>query len=758
MRPGERIDDYTIVAKIGEGGMSVVYVAAHTSDRTRVVVKELKDEHRFDQQLVDRFLREAAILQELRHPHLARVFACLERDGKYYMIQEYLSGGSLADLMRDRAPYSESDALRWCRDALRAMNYAHENGIVHRDLKPSNLMLDDQRQIRVIDFGIARTFGDARLTRTGDGTLGTAEYMSPEQILSPDKIDHLTDVYSMGIVLYELLSGAVPFEGETPFAVQEKITRHTPPPLRQLGRGVVPMNPRSTGIDAKLAKIVFRAIEKRPQRRFGGCAEFALHLDRYVRGESRPSWIRRAWDGSGVPALSSRRVFAGAFFLMMVLLLIWRVSASSVRDIRLVAQAQPAADGKVTFSYQVTNAGNVALSRVTVVDDRATPVFRGGDTDGDSELDVGETWRYEAVVTIAQAHLGADGALVSHAVARADQVASAPYQTTVRLERRPAIAVSSLVNGSRAVQLTGPGPVKYTYEVKNVGNVALTGVKVTDRDDVVPAFDGGDANGNKVLDVGETWQYRATARITRKQLDASNAFVNRAIAMSDQGASPEDRVVVTIAQPMPVRVGGNIAPPQKIYDVRPQYPAAAQAAAVQGVVLVELTIGTDGRVQDARVTRSIPVLDQAALDAVRQWQYQPTIVDGAATPVITTVAVQFRLVPPAADSAGRGGQPTAQPPVAPVRVGGNISQPARTTYVRPEYPPDAQAANVQGVVILEATIDIKGQVRDLRVLRSIPLLDQAAIDAVRQWEYTPTLLNGVAVPVIMTVTVNFTLQ
>src|SRR5262249_48915782 len=160
--------------------------------------------------------REAEILQSLRHPHLARVFDVLPLEGKHYIIQEYLSGGSLADLLRDRRSYSEQEAIRWCCDALWAMDYAHQSGIVHRDLKPSNLMLDDQRQVCVIDFGIARAFGEKRLTRTSDGSIGTLEYMSPEQILTPNQVDHLTDVYSMGIVLYELLSGSVPFDGPTP--------------------------------------------------------------------------------------------------------------------------------------------------------------------------------------------------------------------------------------------------------------------------------------------------------------------------------------------------------------------------------------------------------------------------------------------------------------------------------------------------------------------------------------------------------------
>ena len=288
MRPGERIGNYTILSKIGEGGMSIVYLAEHASEGTRVVVKELKEQHRFNEQLVDRFLREAEILQSLRHPHLARVFDVLLHEGKHYIIQEHLSGGSLADLLRDNKPYSEQEAIRWCCDALRAMNYAHENGIVHRDLKPSNLMLDDRRQVRVIDFGIARAFGQERLTRTSDGSIGTLEYMSPEQILSPNQIDHLTDVYSMGIVLYELLSGSVPFEGPTPFSVQEKIARQAPPPLRR-GREITPLRPDGNGIDPQLTRIVFRALEKRPDRRFGGCAEFSLQLEQYLTQQTRHS-------------------------------------------------------------------------------------------------------------------------------------------------------------------------------------------------------------------------------------------------------------------------------------------------------------------------------------------------------------------------------------------------------------------------------------------------------------------------------------
>jgi TonB family protein len=205
-------------------------------------------------------------------------------------------------------------------------------------------------------------------------------------------------------------------------------------------------------------------------------------------------------------------------------------------------------------------------------------------------------------------------------------------------------------------------------------------------------------------------------------------------------ASGRGVVMKKAPPPAPVRVGGAVKPPKQIKRVNPEYPSMALSARLQGVVILETTIGTDGKVSDVRVLRSIPLLDSAAAAAVRQWEYEPTIVNGVTVPVIISVAVEFKLTP-----------------LTPVRVGGAVKPPAQTRRVDPPYPPEALAAGVQGVVIMEATIGADGRVTDVRVLRSIPLLDQAALAAVRQWEYTPTVLNGTPVPVLMTVTVNFTL-
>jgi TonB family protein len=204
---------------------------------------------------------------------------------------------------------------------------------------------------------------------------------------------------------------------------------------------------------------------------------------------------------------------------------------------------------------------------------------------------------------------------------------------------------------------------------------------------------------------------------------------------------PADNPSVTTSKAqVPVRVGGAIKPPKKIRDVRPVYPPDAREAGVQGVVILDVLIAPDGTVGDAKVLRSIPLLDQAALDALRQWEFEPTLVDGAPVPVVMTVTVNFTL-----DSvAEQGGVPGGVPDLPP---------PKKIFDVKPIYPEDARRQGVAGVVILQAAIDESGLVSDVKVLRSIPLLDQAAIDAVRQWQFEPQ-----ARAVTMTTTVRFALD
>jgi len=235
-----------------------------------------------------------------------------------------------------------------------------------------------------------------------------------------------------------------------------------------------------------------------------------------------------------------------------------------------------------------------------------------------------------------------------------------------------------------------------------------------------------------------------------------------------------------------VRVGGDIKAPAKIKSVAPVYPEAAKKAGRQGVVIIEAKIDRAGIVADARILRSVPMLDVAALEAVLQWKFTPTLLNGVPVPVIMTVTVNFVLdsKPKSAEGGVAGGvsggvpggvagdyaasmaeyqrqldaSKAPQPPDGALRVGGSISAPKKIKDARPIYPEDARAAGVQGIVIVEAVIGKDGKVETATVLRGIPMLDQAALDAVRQWEFTPTFVNGAPVSVIVTMTVNFTLQ
>jgi TonB family protein len=233
-----------------------------------------------------------------------------------------------------------------------------------------------------------------------------------------------------------------------------------------------------------------------------------------------------------------------------------------------------------------------------------------------------------------------------------------------------------------------------------------------------------------------------------------------------------------------VRVGGDIKAPAKIKNVAPVYPEAAKKAGRQGVVIIEAKIDRAGIVADAQILRSVPMLDVAALEAVSQWKFTPTLLNGVPVPVIMTVTTNFVLdgkpKTPGVEGGVSGGVPggvagdyaasmgeyqrqldaskAPQPPDGALRVGGSISAPKKIKDARPIYPEDARAAGVQGIVIVEAVIGKDGKVETATVLRGIPMLDQAALDAVRQWEFTPTFVNGAPVSVIVTMTVNFTLQ
>ena len=262
---------YQVVRKLGAGGMANVYLAEDQELGRRVAIKILNDRHANDEQFVERFRREAKNAAALSHPNIVSIYDRGEAEGTYYIAMEYLDGRSLKELILSRGPAPLNVAIEYARQILSALRFAHRHGIVHRDIKPHNVLVDAEGRVKVTDFGIARA-GTSQMTEAGS-IVGTAQYLSPEQARGAS-VDQRSDLYSLGIVLYELVTGTLPFNGDTPVEIAMKHLSQTPPPPSQLR----PELPRDLDL------VVTRALAKDPDDRYQSAEEMDADLERLARG------------------------------------------------------------------------------------------------------------------------------------------------------------------------------------------------------------------------------------------------------------------------------------------------------------------------------------------------------------------------------------------------------------------------------------------------------------------------------------------
>src|SRR5437867_12400752 len=218
---------YRIERKLGTGGMADVYLAEDQELGRRVAIKILNDRHAADDQFVERFRREAKNAAGLSHPNIVSIYDRGEAEGTYYIAMEYLEGRTLKELLVARGPTPLPVAIDYARQILAAVGFAHRNSIVHRDIKPHNVVVAPDGRLKVTDFGIARA-GTSQMTETGS-IIGTAQYLSPEQAKGAP-VDQRSDLYAVGVVLYEMLTGSVPFTGDTPLEVAMKHLSAAPEP------------------------------------------------------------------------------------------------------------------------------------------------------------------------------------------------------------------------------------------------------------------------------------------------------------------------------------------------------------------------------------------------------------------------------------------------------------------------------------------------------------------------------------------------
>ncbi len=208
-----KIRGYDVLSSLGEGGMGEVWLCNEAMLNRQVAIKCLRPDHSGNQNFIARFEREGRILSRLVHPNIVQLYTLFEEDGNYFMVMEYAEGITLKALLENSGLLPEARAMGIFRQLADGLAYAHSKGVVHRDIKPANIMVDpaNQDQVKIMDFGIARAKGDLHLTLTGE-TIGTILYMSPEQVLGAKDIDHRSDIYSAGVVLYEMLSGKIPYK------------------------------------------------------------------------------------------------------------------------------------------------------------------------------------------------------------------------------------------------------------------------------------------------------------------------------------------------------------------------------------------------------------------------------------------------------------------------------------------------------------------------------------------------------------------
>ena len=264
---------YRIVRKLGTGGMANVYLAEDEVLGRRVAIKILNDRHAGDDQFVERFRREAKNAAGLSHPNIVSIYDRGEAEGTYYIAMEYLDGRSLKELIIARGPAPVNVAIDYARQILAALRFAHRHGIVHRDIKPHNVLVDAEGRLKVTDFGIARA-GASQMTEAGS-IIGTAQYLSPEQAKGAP-VDQTSDLYSVGVVLYELLTGVVPFSGDTPVEIAMKHLS-SPPEAPSARRAEIPR---------ELDLVVLRALAKDPADRYQSAEEMDADLARVARGAS----------------------------------------------------------------------------------------------------------------------------------------------------------------------------------------------------------------------------------------------------------------------------------------------------------------------------------------------------------------------------------------------------------------------------------------------------------------------------------------
>ncbi|MBU0477343.1 protein kinase [bacterium] len=305
---GQKIGQYKIIRELGSGGMGTVYEAYQESLNRHVAIKILPFHLSKDKDLVERFRREAKAVAKLNHARIVQIYDIGEHEGMYYFAMELIKGQTLTEIIKQRGALSCEDALSITFQVAEALECAHKEGIVHRDIKSGNIMIDNNGHVKVTDFGIAKAVESEGITLTGT-IMGTPEYMSPEQAKG-EKTDSRSDIYSLGIVLYEMLTGEVPFKAETPYGVMQQHINVEAKPVPEV-------NP---DLQWEVEFIVRKCLIKDLSYRYQTATEILEDINKYRAGAFHPSPISTSSEVS--PQKKGRRKLLIIVFSVIIIAIV----------------------------------------------------------------------------------------------------------------------------------------------------------------------------------------------------------------------------------------------------------------------------------------------------------------------------------------------------------------------------------------------------------------------------------------------------
>jgi len=673
-RIGDKVGGYEVTGVLGAGGMGEIYEVRNVISDRAEAMKVLLSDLRAEAELAERFIREIKLQARLRHANIAGLHTAFEADHQLVMIMELVEGQTLSALLA-RSRLAVGDTVAYTLQALAALEYAHSQGVVHRDIKPSNIMVTPGGAVKLMDFGIAKAMKDKSLTRTGN-LIGSLHYMSPEQVRGDTDIDGRTDIYSLGIVVYEMVTGRKPFDGNSEFSIMRAHLEQPPVPPEQIDASISP----------GLSAVILAAMAKDRGERYQTAGEFLDELKRFGASETpRPlsapvpretpraaaappkidpeitGYLRPATGASLSPAppLSSgpdETTISG------------RIDPEITGYLRraepAAAPTPPASDaGRKQSSGSRSRLRTISGERAALRDLPEAP----------PEPAVRRVFPKVAIgVGIAAAlalgflipgwlsddSLGGGEAAV---VAEAPAVRAAPTAVAPAAETRetapspsPSPPPSTTPAPSTRQPASNPPPSRPAVETRNIEPTpkplepaartpppsASTPATVPPSEPAAlttPAPQGEAVETATSADPPQASPQAATVAVTQPDPPAPRATPPPA-APAKRAAPDPDRVY-TIKE-----LG--VSPPQMVHQEQPQYTAEARTKRVQGRTVLEAEVWQDGLAHNIRVLQSVgdAGLDQNAVDALRKWRFAAGVKDGEKIKVKIAVALTFRLM------------------------------------------------------------------------------------------------------------------